>query len=281
MFDRYSSMHRCTTPFTLSTRGVVARVVGMPLWAAKSTENHRFSGVAKYYGSRYYHPQTGRWINRDPIEEEGGLNLYGFVLNDKNLWDYLGRDPQGPTLDVRGRWHQEGSGYYIPDPTANISPRNSIDPSTGQRNSPARGNPVEPSSPKGDTAIAIAEAIVDKASEIAEAIDEQRAKEACRRLASSFTGSCKAGCNRCIVTFTKLIMPHGQKLPWKYWNAQYNPCIKCGEKQPEGYYPISSEGNYLPTDTHLNNKGVPPLIPPTFKSDSIGIFEIKEECYKM
>ena len=24
---------------------------------------------------------TGRWLNRDPIEEEGGLNLYAFVLN--------------------------------------------------------------------------------------------------------------------------------------------------------------------------------------------------------
>ena len=75
-------MHRSTTPFTLSTRGVGARVVGMPLSAAKSTENQRFSGVAKYYGYRYYHPQTGRWINRDPIEERGGLNLYGFVGND-------------------------------------------------------------------------------------------------------------------------------------------------------------------------------------------------------
>jgi RHS repeat-associated protein len=35
-----------------------------------------------YYGFRYYDPQTGRWPNRDPIEEEGGYNLYGFVGND-------------------------------------------------------------------------------------------------------------------------------------------------------------------------------------------------------
>jgi RHS repeat-associated protein len=75
----------------LSTRGVGARVVGMPLSAAKSTENQRFSGVAKYYGYRYYHPQTGRWINKDPIEEEGGLNLYGFVGNNGvSAFDYLG-----------------------------------------------------------------------------------------------------------------------------------------------------------------------------------------------
>jgi RHS repeat-associated protein len=64
----------------------------MPLLVAKSMENQRFSGVAKYYGYRYYHPQTGRWINRDPIEERGGLNLYGFVGNDGvNQWDLLGQ----------------------------------------------------------------------------------------------------------------------------------------------------------------------------------------------
>ncbi len=29
-----------------------------------------------YYGYRFYEPELGRWFNRDPIEEEGGLNLY-------------------------------------------------------------------------------------------------------------------------------------------------------------------------------------------------------------
>jgi RHS repeat-associated protein len=29
-----------------------------------------------YYGRRYYSPDLGRWLNRDPIEEEGGVNLY-------------------------------------------------------------------------------------------------------------------------------------------------------------------------------------------------------------
>ena len=44
-----------------------------------------------YYGYRYYDPQTGRWPSRDPIEEEGGFNLYGFVGNDGvNGWDHLG-----------------------------------------------------------------------------------------------------------------------------------------------------------------------------------------------
>jgi uncharacterized protein RhaS with RHS repeats len=44
-----------------------------------------------YYGYRYYDPKTGRWPSRDPIEEEGGMNLYGFVENDGvGRWDVLG-----------------------------------------------------------------------------------------------------------------------------------------------------------------------------------------------
>ena len=35
-----------------------------------------------YYGYRYYDPLTGRWPSRDPIEEEGGINLYAFVGNN-------------------------------------------------------------------------------------------------------------------------------------------------------------------------------------------------------
>ena len=46
-----------------------------------------------YYGYRYYDTVTGRWLSRDPIEEEGGINLYGFVANDGvNESDLLGMD---------------------------------------------------------------------------------------------------------------------------------------------------------------------------------------------
>jgi RHS repeat-associated protein len=34
-----------------------------------------------YYGYRYYSPGQGRWLSRDPIEESGGVNLYGFAGN--------------------------------------------------------------------------------------------------------------------------------------------------------------------------------------------------------
>ncbi len=44
-----------------------------------------------YYGYRHHDPNTGRWISRDPIEEPGGVNLYGFVQNNAgDRVDYLG-----------------------------------------------------------------------------------------------------------------------------------------------------------------------------------------------
>ena len=44
-----------------------------------------------YYGYRFYNPAMHRWLNRDPIEEDGGFNLYAFVENNSvNYIDRLG-----------------------------------------------------------------------------------------------------------------------------------------------------------------------------------------------
>jgi RHS repeat-associated protein len=43
------------------------------------------------YGYRFYVPELGRWINRDPIGELGWGNVYSFIRNDtQNKSDYLG-----------------------------------------------------------------------------------------------------------------------------------------------------------------------------------------------
>jgi hypothetical protein len=39
----------------------------------------------------FYNPQAGRWLNRDPVQETGGLNLHSLVNNDpENVFDPLG-----------------------------------------------------------------------------------------------------------------------------------------------------------------------------------------------
>jgi len=57
-----------------------------------------FTGLYRHSASnldlavyRAYDPDLGRWLSRDPIEEYGGINLYGYVGNDAlNLADPLG-----------------------------------------------------------------------------------------------------------------------------------------------------------------------------------------------
>jgi RHS repeat-associated protein len=45
-----------------------------------------------YFGGRYYNPALGRWLNRDPIDELGGVNLYAYVGNDPvDRFDPLGQ----------------------------------------------------------------------------------------------------------------------------------------------------------------------------------------------
>ncbi len=53
------------------------------------TAYRRVSGLVS--GHRYYEPEMGRWTSRDPIQEKGGKNLYGFVNNNAiDKWDKLG-----------------------------------------------------------------------------------------------------------------------------------------------------------------------------------------------
>jgi RHS repeat-associated protein len=49
-----------------------------------------------YYGYRYYSASSGRWVDRDPIEEWGGPNIYGFVKNRPTQFvDFLGLSDLG------------------------------------------------------------------------------------------------------------------------------------------------------------------------------------------
>ncbi|TKG44812.1 RHS repeat-associated core domain-containing protein, partial [Vibrio tasmaniensis] len=40
-----------------------------------STKRSDFTSGIVYFGYRFYIPSLGRWLNRDPLQEQGGINL--------------------------------------------------------------------------------------------------------------------------------------------------------------------------------------------------------------
>ena len=65
------------------------------LWAAPATA--------------FYNPQTGRWLTRDPLQEEGSANLHIVASNNPiNAFDPLGL----LTYTSEGRVYYDGPGGY-------------------------------------------------------------------------------------------------------------------------------------------------------------------------
>lgn len=68
----------------------------------------------------FYEPNQQRWLNRDPIQERGGINLYTYVANSpiKNI-DPLGLDNnfENPTVVFNGNLYSGSWNNNIPDIT--------------------------------------------------------------------------------------------------------------------------------------------------------------------
>ena len=60
---------------------------------------------------RWYSPSTGRWFSRDPIEEQGGANLYGFVRNNPVNWIDTHGDSVGSWLIWPWNWFGQRLSY--------------------------------------------------------------------------------------------------------------------------------------------------------------------------
>ena len=61
-----------------------------------------------YYNYRHYEPVMGRWITKDFLEENGGLNIYSSCQNNHLIWiDILGltRALTGALIPNYSRWH--------------------------------------------------------------------------------------------------------------------------------------------------------------------------------
>ena len=60
-------------------RGVVPLGYGANRLKRKTATRRKRGGIS---GFRYLNASTGRWLSRDPLEEQGGENLYGFCSGD-------------------------------------------------------------------------------------------------------------------------------------------------------------------------------------------------------
>ncbi len=98
--------------FSYNAWGQVNSIVPSYSWGSSFT-NHTYNARWGYYRDgnglyycqhRYYEPQNGRWVTRDPIGYEGGVNVYGYCGN--RPVDFV--DPQG--LWSFYRWLLTGDG---------------------------------------------------------------------------------------------------------------------------------------------------------------------------
>ena len=66
---------------TYSLHTDVAHRKRIPGFRPARPKTHTPGPQLQQRGLRYYSPELGRWVSRDPIEESGGLNLFGYVRN--------------------------------------------------------------------------------------------------------------------------------------------------------------------------------------------------------
>ena len=66
-----------------------------------STKYHDPETGTLYYGYRHYSPRLGRWLSRDPLEENGGDNLLLFCFNAPiGQFDFLGFSSLGGQVGI-------------------------------------------------------------------------------------------------------------------------------------------------------------------------------------
>ena len=83
-------------------------IAGAPDARASIPQNPSISAFCNApSGFRWYDPKTSRWLSRDPIGEEGGINLYGYCYSDPiNNTDPFGLDIILENTPSVGGWHR-------------------------------------------------------------------------------------------------------------------------------------------------------------------------------
>ena len=112
-----------------------------------------------YYNYRYYDPQLGRWLSRDPIEEEGGYNLFAILENEViNYYDQNGLSGIGEWLKRLINGGTKAKGIYDKTKSAGNKIKNAIETATpgkpGEKMGQVMQNGADAASLCGDAASA-------------------------------------------------------------------------------------------------------------------------------
>ena len=98
---RYSAFGEVEIYSPTGGKLAVSAIDNEVLW---NSRRYDFDTELYYYKYRHYKADIGRWLGRDPIEEDGWINLYGFVENEPvGYWDRHGLEVRVKT--TFGRKH--------------------------------------------------------------------------------------------------------------------------------------------------------------------------------
>jgi RHS repeat-associated protein len=129
----YTKDHLGSIREVLGANGTVVSSSRYDAWGMRTTQGAQDAASFGFTGHlehkelglvftlyRAYDPVTGRWLSRDPIGENGGINLYGYVLNNPVNWvDPIGLEtavviggPAGKNVFGHIAIATSGSGIY-------------------------------------------------------------------------------------------------------------------------------------------------------------------------
>ena len=192
------------------------------------------------------------WPSRDPIGENGGVKLYGFVGNDGvNSSDYLGLATKEEKERLRGDRNTQNKMNRIENRVNKSNKLTTQGIATRANSGAASLNESSSRADKFASGVAgAAEIVTSLTRTIADKAYAKEAEQKCIELAAQDPDFGKPGCCRasCQLVFIRYIQPHGQPLAWEPRRVTYNKCRSCDQNDTKG------DGVYV---TALIRGGVP------------------------